>query len=282
MQKIARESEANVYSQSGEDGILADIFRCIGDGNRYACEFGAWDGKYCSNVASLIDSGWTAVMIEGDPVKFTELQANYHENEQIVLLCAYVDIDGSNSLDAILQRVGRQVDLDLLSVDIDGNDYWILAGIEAKPRVICVEFNVTMGPWHGYINPRGHCHGTGMASFVELMTTRGYYLVYATVNNLFFVRGDQLKALQPVSAGEAFQGFAAHMTVIGSFFDGGNVVLGAKRNMWTQVTNARAVMPPAFLRRWPQSRWRILTQQLIFNGPMELARRILRRLGWSR
>jgi hypothetical protein len=279
--RITRQAESNVFSQFGEDGVIIEIFRRIGESERKACEFGAWDGKYCSNVAALIERGWNAIMIEGNPNKFEELKNNYRENTRVTTSCGFISAIGENSLDSTLSRNGFVGEMDFLSIDVDGDDYWIFSGMQIRPRVICVEFNPTMGPWHQYVNPPGGCHGTAMASFVARGAELGYSLVYATYGNLFFVRSDQLNGLQILTACEAFEGIG-EITIIGSFFDGGNVVLGANRNKWTQVRNCRAIVPPRFLRAWPQSRWRILIQHLLYDSPSSLLRRAIRRLGQGR
>lgn len=64
----------NIYSQNGEDGILTEIIRRLKINNAgWVCEFGAWDGKHLSNTFALVEKGWEAVYIEGDPGKYTDL-----------------------------------------------------------------------------------------------------------------------------------------------------------------------------------------------------------------
>ena len=119
---------ANVYSQFGEDGILAEIFRRIGTTNRYFCEFGAWDGKYLSNCRTLLESGWSGLMIETDRDRFTDLERSAHEFDgRLTVMCRKVDWStGSPSrLDALLRSAGAPRDFDVLSIDVDGFDYQI-------------------------------------------------------------------------------------------------------------------------------------------------------------
>ena len=62
-----REHERRVYSQGGEDGVIAHLFSCIGTTNRYFVEFGAWDGRHLSNTANLrLHAGWTGLLLDGD------------------------------------------------------------------------------------------------------------------------------------------------------------------------------------------------------------------------
>lgn len=275
--KITAAAEHNVHSQFGEDGILREIFARIGEGGRRACEFGAWDGKYCSNVAALIEQGWSALLIEADQKKYAELLENYRSNERVVTCCSLVESEGDGSLEMILERTGFGSDLDLLSIDIDGDDYWILERLKVRPRVICVEFNPTFGPWHEYRNPRGQSHGSSMAAFIRLAETLKYSVVYATYCNLFIVRDEDMLDLLPVTGGEVFKG-GEGLTIVGSFFDGGNVALGPGVNNWTGVRNVRPVVPPSFLRAWPQSSWRILVQRVLYDGPWALIKRVVARM----
>jgi len=64
----------NIYSQNGEDGVVAEIIRRLGLSSGWFCEFGAWDGRYGSNTFALLKRGWRGVMIEGDPARFRDLK----------------------------------------------------------------------------------------------------------------------------------------------------------------------------------------------------------------
>ena len=91
----------NVNSQNGEDGIIEYIFNKLNikDGN--FLEFGAWDGKLYSNCLKLIHEGWSGIFIEGDPIKFKDLQKNFGGSEKITCLLEYVSYEDSNNLDSI-------------------------------------------------------------------------------------------------------------------------------------------------------------------------------------
>ena len=57
--------EKSIYSQQGEDGIIARIFEVIGTDTKFAVDIGAYDGRITSNVMALEDQGWTTLKIEG-------------------------------------------------------------------------------------------------------------------------------------------------------------------------------------------------------------------------
>ncbi len=162
--RLSPADECNVHSQSGEDGIITKIFSTLHIERGTAVEFGAWDGVHLSNTALLRKNGWTTVLIEADPAKVKHL-------EQIacattVVIAAMVEPEGESSLDRLLGTRGIS-EVDFLSIDIDGDDIHVLAGLALRPRVICIEFNPTIPPPHRFVNPRGTCCGSSIASLVR-------------------------------------------------------------------------------------------------------------------
>ena len=80
---------ANVNSQSGEDGVIAEIFRLIGTTNKWCVEFGAWDGVHLSNTRRLVlDEGWSAVMIEAENHRCAKIKENYPEGN-VIAICGF-------------------------------------------------------------------------------------------------------------------------------------------------------------------------------------------------
>ena len=64
----------NVYSQNGEDGVVAELVRRVGLEPSWTCDVGAWDGRYGSNCYALVKRGWPCLMIEANPRKYEYLQ----------------------------------------------------------------------------------------------------------------------------------------------------------------------------------------------------------------
>jgi hypothetical protein len=115
----------DVASQIGQDGILAKIFEVIGDGGRYCVEFGAWDGRWLSNTFNLIaNEGWAGLLIEGKPDK-AALIPETHPYSRVQHMCGLVGWDGPDWLEAVLGRFGAPPEPDLISIDVDGNDWHI-------------------------------------------------------------------------------------------------------------------------------------------------------------
>jgi len=187
---------ANVFSQNGEDGILEEIFTRLPGGlsdERWCVEFGAWDGVYLSNTCKLIrQHGFKAVLIEGDPAKVIDLERNFPE-ETVYKICEFVGLEGGSTLDRIMARTPIPQDFDVLSIDIDGCDYWILDSLkDYQPKVIVIEFNPSIPNEVDFVQEPDFSikHGASPRSLCTLAQQKGYSLVATTACNLFFVRND--------------------------------------------------------------------------------------------
>lgn len=181
----------NVFSQCGEDGVLERIFEVLHVRRGTCVEFGAWDGKHFSNTCNLIQNhGWSGVMIEGSPAKFRTLQENYRARPDVILMNRLVDFEGPNCLDELLQDTPLANDFDLLSIDIDGNDYHILDSLNRyRPKVIVTEFNPTIPSHVEFVQARDMSvnQGSSVLSFTKLAAQKGYELVCCTDWNAIFV-----------------------------------------------------------------------------------------------
>jgi len=179
----------NVFSQHGEDGIIEKILELM-PGNNWCAEFGAWDGVHFSNTHNLIkNKGYKSVLIEADRKKFKDLQKNLKGHEA-VLINKFVMFEGEDTLDAILSSTGIPADFDFLSIDVDGNDYYIFASLtKHRPKIICVEYNPTIPNEIEYVQPRDFNvkRGASALALVNLAKSKSYELAAATYTNLIFV-----------------------------------------------------------------------------------------------
>lgn len=177
----------NINSQHGEDGIIQKIFEIIGTRSKVCIEFGAWDGFHLSNTAALWANSWKGILIEADESKYSQLIENV-KSYNCVPIHAFVGTGQEDSLEAILQKNGINESIDLLSIDIDGNDYYIFQSLnQLKPRVIICEYNPTM-PAHIDIYPENPNYiGCSVAALIRVAETKGYRLVALTEVNAFFV-----------------------------------------------------------------------------------------------
>jgi hypothetical protein len=194
----------NIYSQFGEDGIINKAYEIMGlsaSNRRYAVEFGAWDGFHLSNTANLWynqPTFWKGVLIEGDIEKFTDLAKKFDElnslpNSSIAAIAInrMVTIDPQNTLYRILLDYDVPIaDVDLISIDIDSDDYFVLESILSSPlhpRLIICEYNPTI-PAHVDVYGRyGTSMGASVAALKRVAKLHGYELVALTKTNAFFV-----------------------------------------------------------------------------------------------
>lgn len=194
---------ARTYSQFGEDGILKRVFEIIGTTNRYCLEFGGYDGLAMSNTARLLrQENWHGAFIEADSQAFAKLQANYVDYPEVRAIQAFVNPD---NIEALLEQLGAPKTFDLLSIDIDGNDYWVWQAITHwRPRVVIAESNGAYPPpekWVMQYNPAhswqgDDYYGASAQSLTELARTKGYELICCEEqgSNLIFVRSEYLKS----------------------------------------------------------------------------------------
>lgn len=198
------DKKKNIHSQNGEDGIIESIFEKIGTGSKVCCEFGAWDGIYLSNTRNLIEGGWKAIMIEGDPIRFQDLVRTYEGNENVHCVNAFVDC-GNNRLENILAETGMP-SVQFLSIDIDGLDYAIFSYLKIRPALICVETSTVFDPRIAELVPDEIAKnniGQSLGAFSRAGQRLGYSLVCYT-GNAFYVRDDLAHGLRVLSDDEAY------------------------------------------------------------------------------
>jgi hypothetical protein len=196
MKKSPLDSYAsNVTSQNGEDGVLAEIIYRIGLKTGLCVEFGAWDGKHLSNTWNLwCNLGWKALLIEGDPERFKVLENAVKGVKGVEAVCAYVSTEGKNTLDNLLASNHLQTP-DLISIDIDGDDYQIFKALQARAKIIVVEFNPTVPPTIEVVQKEGEYFGASALALLRLAKSKRYALAHVTATNLIFVAEEEFKKL---------------------------------------------------------------------------------------
>lgn len=187
----------NITSQHGEDGILEYIINSINSvGDRIipiACEFGAWDGIFASNVYNLwANKQWKALLIEGDKQKAEELKKNTAQYENVICVSQFVNIRGENSLDDIVTKNNFSTKIGVLSIDIDSTDYHIWKNIEkVDAQVVVIEHNQYIPPHVEYFDPEGEVFLRCSAKALEkLGFEKGYKLICCTKTNSIFIKNE--------------------------------------------------------------------------------------------
>jgi hypothetical protein len=200
------------FSQHGEDGLLAFVLSRITDKAGWCVEFGAWDGKSESNTYYFISQqGYHGVMIEADPFKYNLLRENM-KGYDTICINAFVRAEGENKLDNILSSTPIPKQFDLLSIDVDGDDYHVWQFLDQyQPKVVIIEINLRDKPGVKRINKpsspivRGNTGtgissmwgitgytGTSISSMTELAISKQYSLLANVHCNAIFVKHEYL------------------------------------------------------------------------------------------
>lgn len=169
----------NVYTQFGEDGLIATCLQKIGETNRQCFEIGAADGRFFSNTLRLREDGWKAVLIESNEALFQRLQADFGEQSTCIHSTC-------SDLDSALFSGGLSPAPDLGIIDIDGQDFWLWSDLVVyRPRIILVEISTRH---HAEPPPeRGGKGQAGLDAIASLGGQKGYTLVAETFCNALFV-----------------------------------------------------------------------------------------------
>ena len=192
--------EARMYSQAGEDGTIAEIFRRIGVTNKVFVEFGSGDGHE-NNTVFLLCHAWTGLWIDADREAVNTVRKNFAvdiQSRRLVILDAIVTAE---NIENLLARANVPLEFDLLAIDIDRNDYWVWRKIERyRPRTVVVEYNEKFPPgveWVIEYDANAFWDGTdqfgaSLTALEILGRRKGYVLVGCTLGgvNAFFVRQD--------------------------------------------------------------------------------------------
>ena len=203
-----------VYSQFEEDGLLLYIFAAIGIKEKIFIDIGAGDGinSNCANLA--LNFGWRGLFIDGNPSNIKKGKAYYENNPDTVLYpprFAHAFVQAEN-INQIIQENGFSGEIDLLSIDIDGNDFWIWDALNiVEPRVVIVETHTEFGmnsivvPYdkeYRYPGKHPDYHGASPVAMQKLAHKKGYRLIGANhygFNTIYVKNGigeDILPAVQ--------------------------------------------------------------------------------------
>jgi len=285
--------KVDVFSQSGEDGIIQKILEIIPDKNKWCVEFGAWDGVYLSNTANLIkNAGYSAVLIEGSSHKFIDLKNNYADFKTVFPINTFVGFAANNGLDKILTDTAIPRDFDLLSIDVDGNDYHIFKAMtKYKPKVLVIEFNPTIPNEVSFVQVADPSvsQGSSLFSLVTLAKEKGYQLISVLPYNAFFVK-EEFFSLFDINdnSPHILRKSDEFITYLFSGFDGHVFLQGRKELPWhaMKITESSVQQLPVILRKFPSNYTRIekllwrtrVVMQMFHQDPRLTFKRILSRI----
>jgi hypothetical protein len=210
-----------VYSQADEDGIIAQICERLGIASGVCAEIGCGDGRE-NNTHYLLLNGWRGVWIDGDSANVAAIRAALPQSNQLRVVEAMVTRE--NVVELLRPVLDRGRTLDLLSVDVDGNDLPIAQAAVAafSPKVVVAEYNakfpyplalgVAYDPnrsWQG-----DDYHGASLAAWVEGLPE--YRLVACNLagTNAFFVRSALAAKFADYSPERLYQPARFHLTAL--------------------------------------------------------------------
>lgn len=194
------------FSQSDEDGLLLYIFSLVGTTNKRVVEICAGDGIECNASNLIINHGWSGLLFDGSEQNiaagdrfYARCRDTYSRPPRLVH--AWITAENVNEL---VSKQGYEGEIDLLSLDLDGMDYWVWKALTCiNPRVVVLEFTALWGPHKAVTLPyrsnfrinwerEPWCHGASLPAFVKLGRERGYRLVGTNRFgfNAIFVRAD--------------------------------------------------------------------------------------------
>jgi len=211
------EVEFKVFSQFGEDGIIQYLINNIPIKNKIFIEFGVENYKESNTRFLLINNNWKGLLIDSD-----EKSINYIKNDDIYWkhdIKAVCELITKENINSIFSSNGFEGDIGLLSIDIDGNDYWIWEAIEVvNPRIVICEYNSVFGckdavtiPYEPNFNiTKAHFSnlyfGASLLALCYLANKKGYIFIGCNNagNNAFFVRKDFASTFKKINIKDGY------------------------------------------------------------------------------
>lgn len=197
------EVEFQVYSQFGEDGIIQWLIHNVDIDDRTFIEFGVEDYMEANTRFLLMNNNWSGLVMDGSKEHMDSLRKwEYFWKYDLQAVCAFITKENINQL---ITDAGFRGDVGILSIDLDGNDWWILNAINCvSPRILICEYNNIFGakkkvtvPYDAaFVRTKKHYSnlywGCSIAAYCRWAEENGYYYMGSNSagNNAFFVRKD--------------------------------------------------------------------------------------------
>jgi hypothetical protein len=212
-------AEFKVFSQFGEDGIIQYLIRRaqVPAEGRIFVEFGVESYEEANTRFLLLNDNWRGLIMDGASSNMRRVRnSSIYWRHNLIAVNAFIDADNINDL---IRDAGISGQIGLLSIDIDGNDYWVWERIDVvSPILVVAEYNSVFGSRHAVTVPydkdfdRGRAHssnlywGASLRALVELGNRKGYAFVGSNNagNNAFFVRRDHLNGQRELTAAEGY------------------------------------------------------------------------------
>lgn len=212
-----RESEFRVFSQWGEDGIIQFLLQHVPIKRPLFIEFGVENYTESNTRFLLTNNQWSGIVIDGSDENIEYIKRDpIYWAANLKAVSAFITKDNINEL---ITQNGITGDIGILSIDIDGNDYWVWQAIDCvSPSIIICEYNSLFGPVAEVTTPydpffvRDVAHfskvyyGASISALCSLAESKGYSLVASNSvgNNIFFVRNDLIGSLLVLTPAQTY------------------------------------------------------------------------------
>jgi hypothetical protein len=205
-----------VFSQFDEDGIIQFLINHVEIKNQTFIEFGVEHYEESNTRFLLMNDNWQGLVMDG-----SEENVDYIKNDRVSRkydLQSYCEFITKDNINELIRRAGFDPDLGLLSVDIDGNDYWVWEAINSiQPRIVISEYNSVLGldpvsiPYQAdFFRTKAHYsnlyYGCSLSALTHLAGKKGYVFVGSNLrgNNAFFIRKDLAGSFRELTAQEGY------------------------------------------------------------------------------
>jgi hypothetical protein len=205
-----------VFSQFDEDGIIQYLISKLPIGNRTFIEFGVENYEESNTRFLLLNDHWQGMVLDAraSDIRYIQQDKIYWQYD-LKAKCSWITRENINGL---LHDAGFGEDVGLLSIDIDGNDYWIWEAIQSvRPLIVIVEYNSLLGlrpiavPYkEDFERTVAHYsnlyYGASLGALQHLAQKKGYLLLGSNVwgHNAFFIRADIAGEFRGLQLQEAY------------------------------------------------------------------------------
>ena len=219
--KDLREAEFQVFSQHAEDGIIQYLTSMVPVKHRHFVEFGVQDYRESNTRFLLVKDRWSGLILDAGEahLRYVRQESWLGSDHDLTARRAFITRE---NIDQLLDEGGAPRDLGLLSVDIDGNDYWIFQAItRVRARILVLEYNSFFGPDLALsvpyeerferfrAHPSGRYFGASLRALADLAASKGYALLGCDSQgvNAFFVLRELLGSLRERTVQDCFVEF---------------------------------------------------------------------------
>ena len=205
-----RDAEFRVFSQAGEDGIIQYLISRVPIQRDIFIEFGVEDYRESNTRFLMMQDNWRGLVLDGSERNIKAIRnQSYYAHHDLTAMASFVTAE---TINPTITDAGIEGDIGLLSIDIDGNDYWVWKAIQViSPRIVICEYNSVLGNQDAVTIPydpafvRSTAHpsylyfGASLKALVTLGEQKGYCFVgcNSAGSNAFFVRRDCMSDLVP-------------------------------------------------------------------------------------